>query len=116
MANETFWQHLDELVATHELVIDRPAGSLHPSYRDLVYPYDYGYLKGTLAMDQGGIDVWRGSQPGQMVTAVICTVDLDKKDAELKILLGCTPAEALTIQDIHNNGPQAGLLLWRGSE
>ena len=30
-------------------------------------------------------------------TAVICTVDMKKRDTELKVLLGCTAAEAKTI-------------------
>lgn len=113
MAGNLFWQRLDGLVAQCELVIDRPVGSAHPRYPDFIYPYDYGYLAGTQAMDQGGLDAWRGSLPGKMVSAVICTVDLVKKDAELKILVGCTIEEAQEILAVHNNGPQSGILLLR---
>ncbi len=56
-----FWDFLDNLVASHTLVIDRPKGSQHPRYSDLVYPLDYGYLEGTTAIDGGGIDVWLGT-------------------------------------------------------
>ena len=38
------------------------------------------------------------------MTAVICTVDLGKRDAEIKLLLGCTPSEAQVILQVHN-GP-----------
>lgn len=108
-----FWQRLDELAASSELVIDRPRGSAHPNYPDFIYPFDYGYLRGTLSMDQDGIDVWAGSLPARRVTGVICTIDLMKKNAEIKVLLGCTPAEAEIILDAHNSGLQSGLLVMR---
>ena len=44
---DAFWQHLDEMVAGSELVIDRPRGSRHPRVHDTIYPLDYGYLAGT---------------------------------------------------------------------
>ncbi len=110
---DLYWRRLDELVNQLEVVIDRPRGSQHPRYADFIYPYDYGYLQGTQAMDQGGVDVWAGSQRERGVTAVILTVDLNKQDAELKILLGCTTEEAQTILKIHNDGPQSGILIWR---
>jgi inorganic pyrophosphatase len=113
MDDTLYWQRLDEMIAGMELVIDRPRGSAHPRYADFIYPYDYGYLKGTQAMDQGGIDVWVGSQRERGVTALICTVDLTKRDAEMKILLGCTPEEAQVILQLHNDGPQSGILIPR---
>jgi inorganic pyrophosphatase len=113
MTDTLYWQRLDRLVEQCRLVIDRPAGSAHPRYPDFIYPFDYGYLEGTLAMDQGGIDVWRGSLSEQKVTGIICTVDLTKKDAEIKILLGCSGAEAREILAAHNSEQQAGLLILR---
>lgn len=59
--NEDFWNALDQLVNTSEIVIDRPKGSSHPKYPDFVYKLDYGYLKNTSSMDGAGIDVWVGS-------------------------------------------------------
>jgi inorganic pyrophosphatase len=101
----SFWQHLDQLVATSNLKIDRPKGSAHPRYPDLIYPHDYGYLENTQSGDGDGIDVWLGSLPEKIVTALICTVDMGKRDAEVKILLGCTPQEAREILETHNSGP-----------
>jgi inorganic pyrophosphatase len=108
-----FWQHLDQLVSTSQVVIDRPQGSHHPRYPELVYPYDYGYLENSRSMDGGGIDVWAGSLTGAGITAVICTVDLTKRDSEIKLLLGCTSQEAQEILRFHNDGSQAGLLIER---
>lgn len=113
---ERFWQHIEQLAAEAEVVIDRPAGTAHPRYPDLIYPLDYGYLVGTTAADGGGIDVWRGSLPGGAVTGVICTVDLVKRDAEIKILLGCTPEEMQTALRMHNGGSMAGVLIERDEE
>ncbi len=115
--NDNFWLKLDQLVAEHERVIDRPKGSRHPRYSSFVYPLDYGYLEGTQAADGGGIDVWVGSLPDMAVTAVVCTVDMNKRDAEVKILLGCTPQEAREILSVHNDefGFQAAVLVERPS-
>lgn len=110
-----FWASLDRLVAESRIVIDRPRGTPHPRYPDFVYPLDYGYLDGTTAADGGGLDVWVGSQPDRAVTAIVCTVDLVKRDAEIKLLLGCTREEAQIILATHNSGPQAATLIERGN-
>ena len=108
--DEPFWKAVDSLVQESEIVIDRPKGSYHPRYPEIVYPVDYGYLKNTSSMDGGGIDIWRGAGvPGQ-VDAIICTVDLYKKDSEIKILIGCNSAEKKLIMDFHNRGLMKGLL------
>ena len=96
------------------MVIDRPKGSRHPRYPQIIYPMDYGYLKGTRSMDGGGIDIWIGSKEERRVEAVICTVDLLKKDSEIKLLIGCTEEEMETIDRFHNNsGYMKGLLIRR---
>ena len=102
MDKNGFWSVLERLVAESEVVIDRPKGSVHARFPDYVYPLDYGYLKGTSSMDGDGIDVWLGSDPARAVTAVICTVDLLKRDSEIKILIGCTEEEKAIIYETHN--------------
>jgi inorganic pyrophosphatase len=93
-----FWEYLDRLV------IDRPRGSHHPRYPDLIYPVDYGYLEGTTTVDGGGVDVWVGTLPEKSLTALVLTVDLHKRDVEVKLLLGCSEVEQQTILDFHNDG------------
>lgn len=107
-----FWRVLEELVAGARIVIDRPAGTRHPRYPDMIYPVDYGYLEGTHASDGGGIDLWRGSGSGGVV-GIISTVDLDKRDAEIKILYNCTPHEVEVIHALMNTGGMGGLLSLR---
>ncbi|MCW5315012.1 inorganic pyrophosphatase [Nostoc sp. KVJ3] len=108
-----FWLKLDQLVAVTKLKIDRPKGTLHPRYPSFIYPLDYGYLQGTRSGDGNDIDVWIGSLSSQTVTAVICSIDLEKRDTEIKILLGCTSEENSLILDIHNTGSQSAILLVR---
>ena len=99
--NVEFWNALDELVNNSEIVIDRPKGTAHPKYPNFIYRVDYGYLKDTTSMDGAGIDVWVGSG-GKKVDAIMCIVDLIKKDSEIKILIGCTEEEKAVICETHN--------------
>ena len=94
--NEDFWNALDELVNTSEIVIDRPKGSAHPRFPSFIYRVDYGYLRDTTSMDGSGIDVWVGSGK-KTVDAVMCIVDLMKRDSEIKILIGCTEEEKICV-------------------
>jgi inorganic pyrophosphatase len=109
-----FWNALDTLVLESEVVIDRPKGSHHPRSPELIYPVDYGYLKNTSSMDGGGIDVWRGTNKSQKVNAIICTVDLRKKDSEIKLLIGCNAEDIRLVMNFHNQGViMKGLLVER---
>ena len=99
--NEDFWKALDELVSNSEIVIDRPRGSAHPRFPNFIYKVDYGYLKDTASMDGGEIDVWVGSGE-KKIDAIMCIVDLRKKDSEIKILVGCTEEEKLEVYKTHN--------------
>jgi inorganic pyrophosphatase len=108
-----FWRHLDALLDTHKLMIDRPAGSAHPRYPDFVYPHNYGYLEGTVAADGNGIDVWVGTLSGRRLVGVICTVDVVKRDAEVKLLLGCTRDQMQQILAVHSTSMQGGILIER---
>ena len=66
MSNDKiFWQRLDSLLERSKIVIDRPRGSHHPRFPEIVYVLDYGYLDGTSSNDGEGIDVWLGSDAEQ---------------------------------------------------
>ena len=99
--NVEFWSALDELVRDSEIVIDRPKGSAHPRYPDFIYEVDYGFLKHTSSADGEGIDVWVGSGE-KKIDAIVCIVDLMKRDSEIKILIGCTEEEKTLIYRMHN--------------
>ena len=96
-----FWEALDSLVSECPPRIDRPKGSRHTRYPELVYPLDYGYLQGSTTVDGGGVDVWRGELAGAEIVGVILTVDLLKRDAEIKVLIGTSDADIRTIMQFH---------------
>lgn len=100
--DEAFWDMLDKMVEEARIIIDRPKGTCHPRYKDFIYEVDYGYLENTKSMDGGGIDVWRGTKGTDIVDAIICTVDIFKKDSEIKLLIGCTEEEMETVYKTHN--------------
>ena len=106
-----FWRHLDELVAQSKIIIDRPKGSVHPLYPQIVYQLNYGYLEDTKSSDNEGIDVWIGTDAEQKLDVIICTVDLVKRDSEIKLLIGCTSAEKAYIKSFYNEWPQMGGIL-----
>ena len=109
-----FWEALEILAAESPVVIDRPKGCPHPKHRELIYPLDYGYLQETAAMDGEGVDVWLGSRQEKTPDAVVCVVDLAKRETELKLLMGCTEEEKEAVYRFHNQtGQMKGLLILR---
>ena len=78
------------------------------TYEAEVYPLDYGFLEDTTSSDGGGIDVWIGSldtvvdkQNTKTLTGILCTFDTLKRDAEIKLLIGCSEEDIQVIQEFH---------------
>jgi inorganic pyrophosphatase len=99
----SFWQTMSNLVTGNPITIDRQKGNAHPRYPDLIYPLDYGYLENTSAGDGDGIDVWLGSTSYKMLTGILCTFDTLKRDAEIKLLVGCTEEDIEIIRKFHSD-------------
>jgi inorganic pyrophosphatase len=97
-----FWQGMEQLIVTNKIIIDRPKGNPHPRYPQLIYPLDYGYLENTTASDGDGIDVWMGSLQTKTLTGILCTFDKIKRDAEIKLLIGCTNEDVQVIRNFNN--------------
>jgi F420 biosynthesis protein FbiB-like protein len=102
--NEQFWECLEQLVEHAEIVVERPKGSVHPRFPDTIYPLDYGYLDQTKSSDGSGVDVWIGSEPERELKGIMISVDLFKRDVEVKLALGCSPAEIEQIHAFMNSG------------
>ena len=100
--DKSFWQTKTELAATNLILLDRPKGTAHPRYPDLIYPLDYGYLEDTSAGDGHGIDVWIGAHNKKTLTGILCTFDRLKRDAEIKLLVACTSEDVQRIQAFNN--------------
>ena len=112
--NPEFWRMLDDLIASSRIVIDRPKHTRHPKHPEYIYPVDYGYLEGTASMDGEGIDLWRGTDHAQKLTALFVTIDPVKRDSEIKLLIGCTDAEIKEIDHFFNDyDTMKGLLVYR---
>lgn len=108
-----FWARLDGIISANRVVIDRPKGSRHPHYPEIVYPLDYGYVEHTTGGDGREIDVWRGTAGGGLV-GIVCTVDIAKGDAEYKLLIGCRNEEVNTVLRFHNNRLMSAIAVKRG--
>ncbi len=50
--NDEFREYIDKNVESSEIIIDRSKDSIHPRFKDIIYPVDYGYLKNTKSMDK----------------------------------------------------------------
>ena len=112
-----FWRAMERLIAESEIVIERPKGSHHPEHPQIVYPLDYGCLKGTSSSDGEEIDLFLGSEPARRLTGAFVTVDLQKRDCEIKLLIGCTGDEIRTVDHFFNDyASMKGLLLLRKEE
>jgi len=70
----------------------------------------------TISSDGSGIDVWEGASGTRDLSAVILTVDLHKRDTEIKILLGCTEDEIQNILMFHNQNDMRSLLIRKPKE
>ena len=100
---------MQKLLQTTSLIIDRPQGASHPRYKEMIYPFHYGYLENTTSSDGGGIDVWLGSLNtavnAKRLTGILCTFDKLKRDAEIKLLIGCSTEDIQVIRDFHKDMP-----------
>jgi inorganic pyrophosphatase len=111
--NNKFWEDLDFLISTSEIIIDRPKGSNHPLYPNLKYPLNYGFIKNTRSQDNSEIDIYVGESPIKKITAIMCTIDLFKRDSEIKILFSCTEEEMEIIYKLNNEKMMDGILIKR---
>lgn len=65
-------------------------------------------------MDGDGIDVWVGTADEKYVDSIMVTIDLFKRDSEIKILVSCTKEEKNIIYQTHNETPyMKGILIYR---
>ena len=71
---------------TVTVTIDRPLGSAHPKYPDLVYPVNYGFVKDVMAADGEeqdayvlGVDVPVAEFTGKVVAVIHRLNDVEDK-------------------------------------
>jgi inorganic pyrophosphatase len=115
-SNPDFWESLDKILDSKEIVVERPKGSRHPQYPEFIYPLDYGYVQDTKSSDGMELDVWLGTLNQQKVTGVLVITDLVKIDTEQKVLYGCTEKEMENIYEISNQHLMNSILLIRNTQ
>ena len=73
---------------TVQIKIDRPIGSVHPQYPEMIYPINYGYIPGTQSDDGEEVDVYLlgVDTPVEEYTAKIIAVVYRKDDKEQKLV------------------------------
>ncbi len=76
--NGYFWQKIDSLVLSTNVVITQEKGSHHPKYLNMVYPVNYGHLE-----DTDAIKVFKGSMKKSTADAVMIVGDILKRDLEV---------------------------------
>src|SRR5215469_14563026 len=86
------WAQWETLLHERGVAIDRPRGSAHPRYPNMIYPLDYGYIPGTVGGDGAEVDVFIGSAPTGLRAALL-TRDAVKGDREIKLLWNMTRSE-----------------------
>ncbi|MBQ7783905.1 MAG: inorganic pyrophosphatase [Oscillospiraceae bacterium] len=69
-----------------EVTVDRPMGSCHPEYADMIYPINYGYVEGVIAPDGEEQDVYilGVSEPVEKFTGKVIAVIHRLDDVEEK--------------------------------
>ncbi len=86
------WAGWEALILDNGITIDRPYRTPHPRFPEIIYPIDYGYIKGTRSTDGEEVDIFVGTAENGLV-GVLMTTDYRKGDREIKLLYNCTPQE-----------------------
>lgn len=115
--NAYFWQKLDTLLFTLDYKKIREVGDVHPDYVNLVYPIEYGYLVDPDNQDKVVAKAFRGTADHKRSDQVILCADILQKDMDVKILMGCTEEEQVTVLEFLNQTAfQKTVLIRRGDE
>ena len=101
MAARFDWAGWEALIARNGYTLDRPYGSAHPRFPDILYPIDYGYVNDTLGGDGEEVDLFVGSARNGLV-ALILTRDYRRGDRECKLIYDCTPEEVYLVNGFIN--------------
>lgn len=110
--NGYFWQKIDSLLLSTNVIISQEKGSSHPKYLNMVYPVNYGYLE-----DTDSIKIFKGSLKKSTPDAIMVVGDILKRDLEVKLLWGCTAEEEIEIlRFINQTDYQKGILVRRGND
>lgn len=68
--------------------IDRPKNSVHPKYREIIYPINYGYIENTISGDGEEIDVYvlGEEEPKDYINCKVVAIVKRNNDNEDKLI------------------------------
>ena len=100
-----------DLISNHSMSIDWTKGCADPRYAELAYSPDYDFLDNTLAEDGARIAVWMDSLKIKTLTGILCMFDTltqgrvnsGNRDAEMKLLIGCTKENVQVIREFYSD-------------
>lgn len=95
------WSDWEDLIELQGIEIDRPIHSTHPFFPEIVYPIDYGFVRGTLGTDGDELDVFVGTDHSGLTSAIF-TTDHRRQDQECKLIYNATPTEIYLINGFIN--------------
>lgn len=98
------WDAWQEMILKNGITVDRPYGSRHPSFPEIVYPIDYGFVNNTTGTDGDEVDVFVGMTRNGLVGAIL-THDRRKGDREVKLIYNCAPPEIYLVNGFINFDP-----------
>ncbi len=95
--NAFFWQKIDTLFLSGDLQVTKRKGEVHPTFRNLIYPTDYGHLTDTKSTTEEGVSVYLGTADRNAISALVVAADILTKELDVKMLVGCNDEE---VEDI----------------
>ncbi len=115
--NAFFWMKIETLFLSGKLNLTKKKGEVHPVFKNLIYPTDYGHLGDTKSVSDEGVTVYAGSGDRNQITALAIAADILTKELDVKMLIGCTEEETDQILHFLNQTDyQKTVLIRRGTE
>ena len=112
--NAYFWQKVDTLFLSSGMNLSRKKGDVHPVFKNLIYPTDYGHISDTKSVTSEGVSVYAGSGDRNKITALVIAADILAKELDVKMLVGCTDKEVDDVLRFLNQTDLQKTVLIRG--
>ncbi len=115
--NAFFWQKVDTLYLSSGFRQTRKKGDVHPVFKNLIYPTDYGHVADTKSVSGEGVSVYAGSLSRNVITALVVAADILAKELDVKVLVGCTDEEVDDVlRFLNQTDYQKTVLIRRGRD
>ena len=115
--NAFFWQKVDTLYLSSGFRQTRKKGDVHPVFKNLIYPTDYGHVADTKSVSGEGVSVYAGSLSRNVITALVVAADILAKELDVKVLVGCTDEEVDDVlRFLNETDYQKTVLIRRGRD